>query len=341
MIEVIKYIIVIFLIDQLLISCIRKSKPSFRKLTFFAMIVLIYAMAYQSVVTVLPENYFETFSLNRVFTTDKLRKSYRKLALESHPDRAWDNGNQTKNFQDIQDKYEILLDEKLRVSYDKFGPEIGFIAHLEAKKGRLLDHFQSHRVGILIKDGIFYIAFGIILIAISSEENLALCRKLCYALILAFFSLEVAFLWDEHQIYDIFDVIFPTTAIFERLVFMRYFIGIICVTIKSYFKLKAAHSSNFIQDKLEDIVKIQSEINSLIKTTDAKDIIKNVNGNEELKIKSARLNSMLKEVVQFCHENSAEKKKERRISRRRRIKTSLIILLGFVIIYYYANVIEI
>ena len=299
---------------------------------------LIYAGAYEIIINRLPENYFKTFSLNRVFTTDKLKKSYRSLSLKYHPDRNWNPEHQKdKIFEQTQEKYEILSNEYLKVIYDKFGPEKAAIASLEQKKGRNGDYYHNNKQALWIKDGIFYSAFAIILLAISSEENMQVVRKVCYCLIIGFFGLEIVFLWDEQQVYDIFDVIFPSTAIFERIIILRYFVGIICITIKNAVKLKYTGSSALIVEKMEEVASLQNELNGMIKAADAAELSKNLSQNEEFTRKLNKLNILLKDVANYCEENSTEKKRERNIKRKRRIKASLILLVLFMAAYIYVH----
>jgi len=338
MIEAIKYIIIIFLIDQIVSVAIRKTKNPWKKYIFLAIMALIYAGAYEIIINRLPENYFKTFSLNRVFTTDKLKKSYRSLSLKYHPDRNWNPEHQKdKIFEQTQEKYEILSNEYLKVIYDKFGPEKAAIASLEQKKGRNGDYYHNNKQALWIKDGIFYSAFAIILLAISSEENMQVVRKVCYCLIIGFFGLEIVFLWDEQQVYDIFDVIFPSTAIFERIIILRYFVGIICITIKNAVKLKYTGSSALIVEKMEEVASLQNELNGMIKAADAAELSKNLSQNEEFTRKLNKLNILLKDVANYCEENSTEKKRERNIKRKRRIKASLILLVLFMAAYIYVH----
>jgi hypothetical protein len=58
----------------------------------------------------------------RTATTDELKKAYRKLSLQYHPDRAQDNKEQaTVMMAKINQAYDVLKDETCREKYDKTG----------------------------------------------------------------------------------------------------------------------------------------------------------------------------------------------------------------------------
>ena len=65
------------------------------------------------------ENYYDILNLNKNATTEEIKKSYRKLAFESHPDRNKDP-NANEKFLKISEAYEILKDNEKRKNYDKY-----------------------------------------------------------------------------------------------------------------------------------------------------------------------------------------------------------------------------
>lgn len=60
------------------------------------------------------ENYYQTLGVNENATQDEIKKSYRKLAMEHHPDKG---GNEDQ-FKKISEAYDILNDENKRKQYD-------------------------------------------------------------------------------------------------------------------------------------------------------------------------------------------------------------------------------
>ncbi|MBI2074924.1 MAG: DnaJ domain-containing protein [Candidatus Levybacteria bacterium] len=66
------------------------------------------------------KDYYEILGVTKNATPDEVKKAYRKLALEYHPDR-----NKTKEagekFKEVTRAYEVLSDVQKRQTYDQFG----------------------------------------------------------------------------------------------------------------------------------------------------------------------------------------------------------------------------
>ena len=64
------------------------------------------------------KNHYETLGINHNATQDEIKKSYRKLALDYHPDRNGDFSS-TQKFAEIQQAYQTLSNVQKRKIYDK------------------------------------------------------------------------------------------------------------------------------------------------------------------------------------------------------------------------------
>ena len=62
-------------------------------------------------------NYYEILQLDKKCNQDDIKKSYRKLALQYHPDRNKEPGSEEK-FKEISEAYEILSDLHKKKQYD-------------------------------------------------------------------------------------------------------------------------------------------------------------------------------------------------------------------------------
>jgi len=62
-------------------------------------------------------DYYEVLGVGKNASADELKKAFRRLAIEHHPDKG---GDETK-FKEINEAYEVLKDEKKRQRYDQFG----------------------------------------------------------------------------------------------------------------------------------------------------------------------------------------------------------------------------
>ncbi|RYG68091.1 molecular chaperone DnaJ [bacterium] len=69
-------------------------------------------------------DYYEVLGVSKTATPDEIRKAYRKLAREHHPDVNPDRRDEAEaQFKEIGEAYNALSDEQKRARYDRFGPE--------------------------------------------------------------------------------------------------------------------------------------------------------------------------------------------------------------------------
>jgi len=65
-------------------------------------------------------DYYEVLEVSRTVTKEELKKQYRRLARQYHPDVNPDPGA-AERFKEISEAYEVLSDDDKRVAYDRFG----------------------------------------------------------------------------------------------------------------------------------------------------------------------------------------------------------------------------
>ena len=62
-------------------------------------------------------DYYKTLGVSKNATAEEIKKAYRKMARENHPDAGGDE----EKFKDINEAYEVLSDQKKRDLYDRYG----------------------------------------------------------------------------------------------------------------------------------------------------------------------------------------------------------------------------
>ena len=67
------------------------------------------------------QDYYATLGVAREAGADDLKKAYRKLAMQNHPDRNPGDKKAEARFKDISEAYDVLKDEQKRAAYDRFG----------------------------------------------------------------------------------------------------------------------------------------------------------------------------------------------------------------------------
>jgi len=66
------------------------------------------------------KNYYDILWVPKTATLNEIKKAYRKLAMQYHPDRNKGNKDAEKKFKEISQAYETLSDDKKRKNYDTF-----------------------------------------------------------------------------------------------------------------------------------------------------------------------------------------------------------------------------
>ena len=66
-------------------------------------------------------DYYEILSVTRTATGEEIKRSYRKLAVQYHPDKNPDDPSAEDKFKELGEAYDVLMDADKRAAYDRFG----------------------------------------------------------------------------------------------------------------------------------------------------------------------------------------------------------------------------
>src|SRR2546423_12607964 len=66
-------------------------------------------------------DYYEILGVNKNATADEIKKAYRKVAMQYHPDRNPGDKTSEERFKEAAEAYEVLSDTDKKAQYDRYG----------------------------------------------------------------------------------------------------------------------------------------------------------------------------------------------------------------------------
>ena len=67
------------------------------------------------------QDFYELLGVAKGASLDDVKKAYRKLAMQHHPDKNPGDKNAETKFREINEAYDVLKDEQKRAAYDRYG----------------------------------------------------------------------------------------------------------------------------------------------------------------------------------------------------------------------------
>ncbi len=114
------------------------------------------------------KNYYETLGVNRNASEQEIKKAYRRLARQHHPDVNAGDKSAESRFKEINEAYEVLSNQKNRKNYDKYGDQWQYAEQFEKAGqqqaprwgfggggGATSSHFEGEDMGSLFDEILF------------------------------------------------------------------------------------------------------------------------------------------------------------------------------------------
>src|SRR4051812_30620426 len=68
---------------------------------------------------------YDTLGISKTASQDEIKKAYRKLARQYHPDKNPGDAAAEERFKEVQTAYDVLSDDDKRKAYDRYGSSNG------------------------------------------------------------------------------------------------------------------------------------------------------------------------------------------------------------------------
>lgn len=105
-------------------------------------------------------DYYDVLGVSRDATQDEIKKAYRKLAKECHPDLHPNDKTAEAKFKELNEANEVLSDPEKRTKYDQFGPDGPNMGGFEGSPFEGFGGFQGFGGGGFGFESIFDQLFG-------------------------------------------------------------------------------------------------------------------------------------------------------------------------------------
>src|SRR5437879_11179484 len=67
------------------------------------------------------QDFYAVLGVAKSADAEEMKRAYRKLAMQYHPDRNSGDKTSEQKFKDVSEAYDVLKDDQKRAAYDRFG----------------------------------------------------------------------------------------------------------------------------------------------------------------------------------------------------------------------------
>lgn len=124
-------------------------------------------------------NYYEKLGVTRASNPLEIKRAYKKLSLQLHPDKN-PSPDATDQFDAVKNAYDVLMDLELREVYNKFGAD-------GVQSGK-----RFNEQTFLLEVAIFYVSYGMLAFMLTMGKRSGEARNWTFTGLLAMLVIEVA-----------------------------------------------------------------------------------------------------------------------------------------------------
>jgi len=151
-------------------------------------------------------NYYAKLGVTRSSNPLEIKRAYKKLSLQLHPDKnkAPDASDQ---FDAVKQAYDVLMDMEFREVYNKFGPD-------GIKSNKRFDETQ-----FFIELGVFYLTWGMMVFVLTLGKKSGDARQWCFTGMIVMLVVEIAIMTSQSN--PLPKSLFPQSTEYEAVWLMH------------------------------------------------------------------------------------------------------------------------
>ena len=129
-------------------------------------------------------NYYTKLGITRASHPLEIKRAYKKLSLQLHPDKN-PSPDATEQFDAVKQAYDVLMDMELREVYNKFG------------KDGIKNNKRFDETRFLLEVAVFYVSYGMVAFMLTMGKKSGEARNWTFTGMLAMMVLEVAIMTSQ------------------------------------------------------------------------------------------------------------------------------------------------